>query len=522
MRKQMTLNSNADAIMSCFSHNKARDNIMKIYNLWLLALINFTLLLSGCNKDKGEKPESFVTTASVSHFLWSEKTEHQEARFEILNQYNEPLANAQILIGDEINSPFQNNLITTDKFGIAIVPANWNSPASVTVDAEGYIRQSLLNVKPGNLKLKLKVSSSAQGAEVRGLVNHLPVVNGDGFTDFALVMPALEKSDLLNLNMDQFISPYTDPITVANKKRSVTSNISLPKQKETYIISITLNKPVYRLKVPTLGTKKFAASRGRFVFKTVAAELNDGKELYELVNHFSFLGGGIRETSLIEDLTNLDIPANEIEFDKTLTLSPAATQADELLFVLAASHFSNSMITTDFKRATNKQVLKLQSIQNKPTTIVSLLKRQSEFMSQNPGSDRISASFLAYSPSRNLQKMLPLISNPSIVNTNHYTISLPSFPTTEGINPLAVSASISDLIEVKDGDKTLLVPIKKWDILELGWNQQLILPKWPLETSTSRQRVEVKYIGSSLSKNSRFDDSLITNATHMTHASADF
>lgn len=495
--------------------------MMKLNNLWILTLISFGLFFSSCSKDKSEKPTS-TEAVSSSRFLWTEKPKAGDSQIKVLNQFGTPIGGAKILIGEGIDSPFKNNFLTTNELGIATPPPDWRTPASVTVDARGFIRQTLLNISPGILTLKLNTSYLPQYAEIHGDVSQLPVVNGDKLVDFALVLPALSKSDLFDLNVDQIISPYNDILTTAGRKNPIFSNISLPKQKETYIIGVTLNKPIYRVKVPTLGSKKILAARGRFVFDTVASELKNGKQFYELINDFSFLGGGFREATVLGEITNLDIPGNEIAFNTSITVKPTRTHADELLLLLATSEISNSMITTDIKRQMNNQPMNLQSIKGKPTTIISVLKRQSEFMSQTPGSDRMSASFLTYTPTDYSQKLLPLISNPSITQSTHYTINLPSLPITEGINPIAMTASISDLYESVDNDKTIIQTIRKWDVLGLGWNQEINLPNWPLEKSNSRKRIEVNFIGSNKNKKIKLDDSLTTNTTHITHASADF
>lgn len=491
--------------------------LMKFADLWLMAPLCIGLMLSGCSKDKSEKPES----SQIARFLWTEKSDVTSAEIKIINQYGEPIQGAQILIGDAQGAPFRNNFLTTDKFGSAIIPTEWSTSASVTVDASGYIRQTLLNVAPGNLTLKMNSAYLAQRAEVRGQVTQLPIVNGDKLIDFALVMPAIAKSDLLNFDIGQVISPYSDTLSAAGQTSEIPSNVSLPKQKESYFISVTLDKPVYRLKVPTLGPKKFVTARGRFVFKTVVGELRNGKPFHELINYFSILGGSIRETTITGALTNLDIPGNELEFKNTLTVNTTPTAADELLLVLATSEVSGSMIPTDVKRAVNGQATKLQSMQGKPVFIVSLIKKQSEFMSPAPGSDRMSASLLPYSATA-AQKLLPLIGNPTIVNSGNYVINLPSAPVTAGINPIAISASISDLVETQDAGKTIMIPNRKWEIVGLGWSQQINLPKWPLDSSTTRKRVEVNYIGSTTNTSTKLDNSLIESATHITHASTDF
>lgn len=492
-----------------------------------LLCLSLALTLSSCSKDKSEKPES----SSFARFLWSAKSDLTAAEIKIINQYGEPIPGAQILIGDAQGTPFRNNFLTTDKLGLAIIPMEWTTPASVTVHAGGYIRQTLLHVSPGNLTLKMNTAYLPERAELRGQVTQLPVVNLDKLIDFALVMPVLTKSDLLNFDIGQVISPYTDLLNAAGQNSEIASNISLPKQNENYIINITLNKPVYRLKVPTLGPKKVIATRGRFVFKTVAAELRKGKPFYELINHFSILGGSTRDVTLTSPLTTLNLPANELVFDNTLTVNSTATQADEMLLVLATNEIADSMIPTDIKRATNGQATMLQSMQGKPTFIVSVIKKQSEFMSPAPGADRMSASLVPYSATA-AQALLPLIDNPTIINSSNYIINLPKAPVTAGINALAITASISDLVESKDGStKVVIVPNKKWDIIGLGWNEKIALPKWPLDNSTARKRVEVNYIGSithnpgaglNAKSNARLDDGLIEKATHVTHASTDF
>lgn len=489
---------------------------MKFTSLWMVAPLVFSLTLTSCNKDdKSDKSDS----NSFARFLWTESV-ITEPQFTIINQYGERINGAQILIGDAQDVPFRNNFLTTDSTGTALAPSEWVEPASVTVDAEGYIRQTLLNVKPGNLTIKLNAAYLSQRAEVRGQVTQLPVVNGDKLIDFSLVMPAVSKEDLLNFDIGQVISPYSDTLSAAGQSNDIPSNISLPRQNESYFINVTLDKPVYRLKSPTLGPKKLVTTRGRFVFKTVVNELRNGKPFHELINYFSILGGSIRETAIAGPQTNLDIPGNEIEFRNALNVSSPSIKSDELLLVLATNKIDNSMIPTDVKRAANGQATKLQTMGAESAHIVRVVKKTSEFMSQEPGTDRMSASLLPFSA--NGGQLLPLIANPTITSTDNYTINLPTPPTTSGINPIATTASISDLVEVQDGNKRITIPNRKWEVFGLGWNQQIKLPKWPLNNLNGRKRVEVNYVGSTSNKRTNFDDSLIENATHITHASADF
>ncbi|MEQ1723244.1 MAG: carboxypeptidase-like regulatory domain-containing protein [Pseudobdellovibrio sp.] len=490
---------------------------MKFRMILKIALFGLVIGLTGCNKDKkGEEP-----TSQLVRFLWTEKADVAAAQIKVINQYGEAVVGAQVLIGDAQGSPFRGNFILTDKSGAAVVPTLWEAPASVTVDAKGYIRQTLLNVKPGNITLKLNSAYLAERAELRGQVTGLPVVNGDKLIDFALVMPAVSKSDLLNFDIGQVISPYSDKLSAAGQENDIPSNISIPKQKESYFISVTLDKPVYRLKVPTLGPKRFVTARGRFVFKDVVKELRDGKPFHELINYFTIHGGSMREATLVDAVTNLDIPGTDLEFKNTIAVNSANAQADEVLLVLATSELSGTMIPTDVKRAVNGKPTALQSLVGSPAFVISVIKKQAEFMANTPGADRMSASLVPFVAGAT-QKLLPLMANPSITTTVNYVINLAAVQSVEGINAIATSAVISDLVETQDGDKKIITTNRKWDIIGLGWNQQINLPKWPLDNATGRKRVEVNFIGSTTSKSTNLDDSLIQNATHVTHASTDF
>jgi hypothetical protein len=477
-------------------------------------------IVAGCNNDKKDgEPKSSLATGA--HFDWSAKSEEALAQVRIINQYDEPLSGAQVLIGTAQGSPFANNFVSTDKNGIAQIPKEWTSSTTITADASGYIRQSVLNQKPGNITIRLNPAYLAQRAEVKGNVTGLPVTDGDGLIDFALMMPALTKGALLNFDMNDMISPYTDTLSAAGQKSDIPSNLSLPKQRENYsIIGVTLDKPLFRLKVPTLGNKKFVSVRGRFVFKTVVSKLRNGTPFFDLINDFSILGGGLRSATITGD-TSLDVPGTEMTFSGNMKVQPPAVQSDETLMMIAASDVSGSMVPTDIKKAIPGQATTLQTLPNTAGYVVSVVKKQADLTSTAPGSDRMSASLLPYA-SRG-QALLPIMGNPSISTSGNYVITLADLPTVSGINPLAVSASISDLVEAKDGAKTIITTTKKWEILSPGWSNKISLPTWPLDNSNVRKRVEVNYIGSTTSRSTDLNNTaLIDNATHVTHASADF
>ncbi|MBC7420051.1 MAG: hypothetical protein H7328_04920 [Bdellovibrio sp.] len=493
---------------------------MNLIPMKSVLLVGACFLFLSCSKDKKETSKSVISNSNVVRFLWTAQSQ-ETPQINVINQFGEPVVAAQILIGSEADVPFSGNLIQTDQSGIAAIPAEWTAPDHVTVDATGYVRITLLNQQPGDLIIRLSPKHLATKPEIRGEVTQLPVVNSDKLIDFGLVMPALNRSDLLNFDINQVLSPYSDVLTVAGQESRVPTNISLPTQKESYIFSVTISKPVYSMQVATFGPKRFFAARGQFVFKDVIGEIRAGKPFYELINYFSILGGSIRDTTIVNPVTNLNIPANELDFKNSFTVTTPNIQSDELLLVLAASQVAGSLIPTDIKKTTGGQTLVLSSLGGKPAFILNVVKRESEFMATSSGADRMSVSILPYTVGIK-QEMLPLVKNPSISTSGGYRITLPSPPTTAGIFPIATSISISDLTEATSGASKFFVARPRWEVLGLGWNSQVQLPKWPLRGTASKMRVGINFIGSNKNSNPSLDDSLIEAATHVSHASTDF
>ncbi len=494
-------------------------NLQKQLAFCSIALI--TIFSVGCSQSEFKS----LNPKEMTRFLWA-KQNQAEANIKILNQFGQPIADAQILIGQSNGTPFKDNFLTTDKNGLVIVPKQWTTTEHVTVEAAGFIRQTLLNQKPGDLIIKLNPSYSQQRPVVNGKVSGLPVSNGDKLIDFALVIPAMTRGDLLNFDLNTVISPYSDTISIVGQDAKIPGNVSLPTQKESYFLPITLSKPNFRLTAPTLGLKRFFAVRGQFPFKKVIDQMRSGKKFYDLVNDFSIQGGGMRDISLTDATTTFDIPANEISFTSKIKTQPAVAAADEVLMVVAVSEVANTLVPTDIKKFTGESVLTMNSIANNKTYIVNVLKRQADFDSTASAtaskSDRMSAGIAVQNETLK-PLLLPLIENPSISTTAGFNIVLPTIPTQNGINALATSASISDLIKITNGTETVTNVNRRWEILGLGWDQNIQLPDWPLAGNTAAERrVEVNYIGSTTTQNAQLDDTLIEAATHVTHASTDF
>lgn len=446
---------------------------------------------------------------------------------QVFNQANQPIANAKILIGDSYGSPFKDNLMTTDENGFVAIK-DWTIPSHITVEASRYIRQTLLTQTPGTLQIKLNPSYLNPRPVVKGQVTNIPVNNGDKNIDFALVIPTISKVELLNFDLGTVISPYTDTVDlVLGQQAELPSNVSLPTQKESYaFIPVTFSKPEHRVYALNYGPKTFFALTGRFPFKTVMKEMEDGKQFYEILNHFDFNSGGLREITLSSPNSQLNIPGNEIKFNTQVAVKGAAVQADEVVMTLMMNDLSGGrFVPSDVKRIEANKELKLNIMAGKPAFVVSLLKKAADFDQRTAAaSDRSSASMIPYTPGLKTS-LLPLMNAPVVSQVNGaFKIVIPESSNTtldsQTINPLGVSISISDIKEVADGQKVVTMLNRKWEVLGVTWPTEVNLPAWPLD-STAKRKIEVNLIGSQTTGHADIGDGMIKAATHVTHAAAE-
>ncbi len=479
-------------------------------------------VIAGCSRDEKTNQQLINITESVSKISsWQPLTaEESIPTVQVLNQMNQPVPNAKVLIGSAEGSPFKNNLFVTDKNGYITNAAAWTTVEHVTADAVGYVRQTLLSQQPGQLILKLSPAYLAAQATISGQVTQLPVVDKDKFIDFGLVMAAMTRSDLLNFDLSNVISPINDVMKVASYTLPVPTNVSLPKQKESYIISLTIEKPEYRFFTPTTGTRRLFAAAGRFPFKTVVDELRAGKPFYDVINYFDLRGGGIRDVTVSNQTATMDIPGNELNFTQPVSIASPNLNADEVFVALTASEVSGYLIPTGLKKMAANTTANLNVLDNKPAFTVNVIKKQNEFMASTPGADRLSAALLPYQANVK-PNMLPLVSDPTITSTTGYVITMPTISAVSGIYQLAVSCVISDIQISGPADKPITDLIRKWEILGTQWPAQIELPNWPLDTTT-KKRFEINFVGGTKPQNINLGNELIDAATHVTHSSADF
>jgi hypothetical protein len=429
------------------------------------------------------------------------------------------VANAQVLIGDTVNSPFAGNYLTTNASGQVEIPAGWTDALPVTVQATGYVRVTYMAQTPGALTFQLRPTPTMTQFEVKGAAQGLPVKDGDGLIDFGLVLPAFTKTDLLRFSIDSVISPQTDRITALGQNIDVPANISLPRQSERYsLFNITLDKPTYRIYFNRTGISRVFAARGRFPFKSVVDSLRGGSQFYELINSFKISGGAIRDLDVKSGTNALDIPTGELNFTDSKTVMAPTFPGDEMFIAVGVSNQSGYLIPTDVKNLAAGQKMTLATLPNSDQLYLAVLKKTAEMKS---GGDRMSAAFLPFS--QQAPKMLPMIADPTMSSSGE--LLMPKFNTVDGVNALATYAVLSRQDQVQQGSGKATVATPMWEVYANQWITQLKMPQWPtqdVEQGQSKKRWEVNFIGSQTASQAAIGPAMINAATHVTHSSITF
>lgn len=216
----------------------------------------------------------------------------------------------------------------------------------------------------------------------------------DGKVDFALVTPSMTRLDLLNFDLSTFISPEFDQIEVVGETIDLPSNISLPQQVENYsIISIRLNKPSFKTFVKSPGVYTFTALHGQFPVRQVVDDFRNDKSVFEILNRFSFLGGGQVEAQVNSSMDGQNISVNQLRFDQEVSVTGPSVDRDQLAFSLSLSEVDGQLSPVDLKRLTpgRTQDLKVSPLGN-PFVLSALVEENPQ--GGMPTFDRMSLTLL--------------------------------------------------------------------------------------------------------------------------------
>ena len=527
---------------------------MKLSQLiWTAAV---AVVLSACTNNSNQQATptaegdpAFITAAPEAGTL------------QFVGDDGQPLVGAKVLIGYDIDDPFNGNEMVTDTSGLVNIPSDWKAALPVTVVSAGNVRTTYDSVTPIEGTLKVSLAEGTDNLEIKGNTENFGNLRRDGQVDFGLVIPAFTPKQLLHFDISAVVSPTVDTIRVAGQKLEVPSNLTLPKQTESYIIPIRLNKPRYRTYVRNEGTHKFFAMHGRFPFKQVIDDVRSGKSVFDVVNHFSFVGGGITDISVDKRGARTNLAVDKLTFDTTVAVKAPQFANTKALLSMAMADFNGHLVPTDLKRLLPNQSINLKATAaaNQMYVLHVMTNQQNlagetprmAVMSTNedtasvmsgealpeetisimaggtlaPGAVFTQLSFVLQSTQAGITpNFLEMVAPPQL-EPNLLRMQAPPLPA--GVEAVATYLVLSEVEELASGRVKSERRTRLWEIFSPSWVDTVRLPKFTFTRLPNRKyRWEVMYLGRPVDapaggNNSSAGADLLDGVTHVTRNAVD-
>jgi len=165
-----------------------------------------------------------------------------------------PVVGAFVMVGPGENTPFQNNIGTTDAAGtIVFTDSALQGAMTVTAAAAGHQIFSLFDVNAAEIIIPLAGGDTSGGTtyfvgdDITGIdVDNGVAHYGDGYIDIAFVMPGLSLDSVTNMDLGMSFADM-ETVTILGQQIEMPSNIYIPQQWE---IFIEITKDSYHLNLP--------------------------------------------------------------------------------------------------------------------------------------------------------------------------------------------------------------------------------------------------------------------------------
>lgn len=439
------------------------------------------------------------------------------------------VAGAQVyLLDQQNNKPIAPQPIQTDADGFFQVPAIIAGPVSVTIEAADFITTSFLETATDTNQLQLHREDLRTFIEIQGEATGFGNLPKDGQVDFSLVYPALSRRDLLNFDMTSIISTEVDTIKVAMQKVDMPSNLTLPTQRESYIIPITLKKPNYRMFVRRPGTYQMMATHGQFPLQKVMSDLQGGKSIFDVINHFKFIQAGDQTVTVEGNTVGQNINVSEMPFLAESTIKAPVLTGQERMITASLASKDGLFFPTDVKSIASggSQALKMPNAS--AGFLVSLLTLEKPALTNAKTVQQNAAQFFMQSLTKVFNVFTLAVNQVKQDNlTDGVAVSLalqrsrlsaaPDFmglidaPRIEGetlvldrpvarkdIVQVATYLTLAEVEFIQHGKNRTEKRYRLWELFTPGWASEVRLPQNNLSLDPAKTyRWEVMYLGRS-------------------------
>lgn len=489
----------------------------------LIAVMAIIILVSVSCTNKSNEPGLTPETKTTPHKNETIGTNESQV-IQITNDLGQTIPDARLLLGD-IDATGGNWLIANEK-GYVTIPATWTNNQDITIEAPGYVRVTTKDQSPKPINVVLRKKSQLPSLSMKGTVSGITTKDKDGYVDFAIALDSMTKRDLLNFNINKIVSPWTEKMSVMGFEFPIPQNIFVPKQKESYILAVTLQKPWFNLFYDSYGKKSIYTIQGKFPMKKVISELQNKKPYYELVNLFDFSSSGQLSYDFLTTTTQPTLNSAQIKLDKNYSVKAPKVDTGQVALGISAFKDAGSFQPLDVKYMLSEQTVKFKSTATALPYFIGVVKNSTEFEGDTANAERMSVSIDAPSATMNY---LPLMNQPTWLSSANLQIDLPVVSPNEfEDHGMVIVISEMQSITLPDGKITKYkIPI--WELHTAHWSSHITVPQIDTPNSTPK-RVEVTLLAKKVDTSGQQNpltivsthEERVETSTHLTKSARDY
>lgn len=488
------------------------------FTFTLALALTTTITLSSCSKWTQPPFESDPVDGTTPR-KWSNQLLQT---LQIVDHRSQPVPFAQILIGMAANEPFPNNFIVTDEQGIATVPTDWQTPLPVTIEASPYARITYYNQLPSRKIYPLGTRFYEPKPEISGTTAGYTQLKNDGIVDLSIVHEVFQREAVPTFRLEDILSSQIDILDVVGRKIPLPSNLSLPKQTESYIIPITLQKNKFRMipKPQAESIYKFAAVHAKANLERLISKFSKGAPILDIINEFNTMGRGMGST--VVENQEFTIAVNQVKLQSEILVLPPARMSSEIVIGIALSQSSdNEWVVEDIKnlapdRPTPLKVSKLESSR------LLYIKATTEHL--RTMKEVSLSSYLEVEPTSTVRPLLDLVP-PPIFSTPNTFIAFPPADFSK-IYSDATYCVLSKIEERDNGSYRYEIRRVLWEFYSPQWTQETKIPLWPVISEeldiSQTNRFEVYFLGGTQPIQKELAPSIMKQVTHVSRSNTNF
>ena len=452
--------------------NKFSLKEMVLSGVLISSPMMMSTLLVSCSRDQSSHENAQAPQTKISD---------TSSFISIQDVSGTPIAEAQVLIGEALNVPFENNLFLSDKNGKIPMPSTWTTTTPLSVAAKGYVTASFLHTSPNGGTFKLRKLHLQKWVEYSGRTTGYQVFDDYSVANIGLVFEAIKRIDLADFNISKIISPEIDTFSVFGSNVSVPSNLSIPEQTLSYIIPFKIAKPGFRVQLETQSDHLMVGLHAEFPVTDLIRGARNNTGIFEMINFFSFTSLS-RQAQRIDDINvnrDVDISTSQLFLKNHLSLP----KFDKSLVMLTLSVLeeNDSLIPLDVKNGLSESSLDLNSLSQKHSSEknIAVLKLKDSTINDPIVSQELMSISIQDAEMATLPEQLSLLSAP-VLKLNSINLSLPT-SVARNIFQAGMYFALSEIQPRVNSSVPSEIKNPLWDVYSPTWEEISNLPALPNE-----------------------------------------